>query len=130
MEGEVIISYILNRENWSSCCDIDLESGGKMVGSLELITKGETQKIGKKKKRKCKNHVFDNLGNQKWCTLFWLVETDLKPGDVVLATVKFKGMPRLEVEPYMDMLYRDEFDLGMGVPPEEIQPKTKTISPN
>ena len=95
---EASINYQLSRANWSSCCDIDLESGGKMIGSLELITESGTQKW-RKKKSKCVNRLFEDL-NYRSCGVWWPIKTEVQPGDVLLWTVKFKSMPRLEREPY------------------------------
>ena len=49
--------------------------------------------------------------NQRGCWLYWEMESglELEPGDVVLWTVKFKSMPKLEFESWEDTVYRDRY---------------------
>jgi len=112
------IAYVLKR--WTHC-DIYLKEGGKMIGTLKLITAAGTQKVGKKKTDKCRNHLLDteSAPNQKRCGLQWRLKTVLEPGDVVLWEIKFKKMPALEREACMDgNSYWDQFTLGGGPYPD------------
>jgi hypothetical protein len=101
------IHYVLKR--WGG--NIDLEEGGKIIGTLKLITAAGTQKVGKKQKDKCRIYVVDDGPSQKWCGLQWRLRTVLEPGDVVLWEIKFKKMPALEREPPMDWDFWDQLTL-------------------
>ena len=111
---QVALSYRLNRNRWDPCCDIDLASGGKMIAVLKIRTETGVQKVGKKR-AKCKVSFLEDVRNQRSCDLRWPFEVDLEPGDVVLWNVTFKGMSRLEREPYMDTFYTDTFGLEGSV---------------
>jgi hypothetical protein len=94
-----------------------LKSGGKMTVTLKILKRNETIKIGKTKvKLEDFNEGYLKVGGVDWSdpsgaqdktvrTEFFPI--NLEPGDVVLWTVKFKKMPRLEGPdhlPYVETL--------------------------
>jgi len=116
--AEASVNYTLDRWNYGP---VDLTSGGRMIGTLQLITENGKQKLGKRG-AKCEARIWESeFGwlNQRECGAGWLVEIDLKPGDVLLWTLKFKKMPRLEFEQWEDTVYRDRFTLEAHLFPSD-----------
>lgn len=113
------LEYRLDRWNFGP---VLLRNGGQMIATLKLITEGGAQIVGEKQKTKCEAASFEDergFFNQRECFLYWegsKLHIDLKPGDVLLWTIKFRGMPKLEFEPdWEGSVYRDRFELQATV---------------
>ena len=106
-----------------------LSSGGKIRVILRLVSEEGTRKLAKAKAKVTveDNDFFDNRSTVLgWADIagdfygFGEFEykrnknfpVHLEPGDMLLWTVQFKGMPRLESARHGDPWYQDGFSLG------------------
>jgi hypothetical protein len=117
--NEVHLQYTLDRWNYGP---VELQDGGKMTVTLEILAEDGTRILRSKKKTKCEARLWeDDFGsyNQRECFVGWSFdsEQELRAGDLVLWTIKFKKMPRLEFEPIEDTVYRDRYWLSGGLIP-------------